>query len=50
MGEKCDVCGEYLEHWVCPNDSDPNHDRIQEELWDEDGTRDPEGGEDRESD
>jgi hypothetical protein len=36
----CDVCGEKLnEDWSCPNDSDPNHDRIQDELWDEAGAR-----------
>jgi hypothetical protein len=37
--ERCEVCGEALVEGECRNDSDPNHDRIQDEIWDERGTR-----------
>lgn len=36
----CEVCGETLVDYVCPNDNDSAHDAIQRELWDERGTTD----------
>jgi hypothetical protein len=36
--ETCGVCGELLA--VCPNEDDPNHQRILAELWEEIGAGD----------
>lgn len=37
--DPCEVCGEALVEWECPNESTPEHARIQDELWDERGAR-----------
>jgi hypothetical protein len=35
----CEVCGERLMDFICPNDNAPYHDVIQFEIWDEQGVR-----------
>lgn len=35
----CEVCGALLPDWSCVNDGDRNHDRIQDELWEERNVR-----------
>ena len=37
--DHCEVCGEPLHDFHCPNDDDPYHDVIQFEIWDERGAR-----------